>query len=270
MNVRTFFNHLWQQSLALCPEVGKVDAVLLDHGEQSIVNDHIAFRTLSGSNTGLGTLLPLLENMGYQPKGQYRFETKKLNAIHLEHPDHHPKIFISELCLDEFSKSFQALLGPVVAALSAMPFNDPSIFYSGRQWSINWETYDQLIAQSEYAGWFYAFGYIANHFTVSINDLQTFQSLETVNDYLESKAFELNAVNGKIKGSEELYLKQSATLAFHTSVEGLSQNKTLTRTIPGIFREMAERFPLPSGELFQGFVEGNADSIFESTHLRKT
>ena len=37
-------------------------------------------------------------------------------------------------------------------------------------------------------------------------------------------------------------------------------------TIPGSYYEFAKRYALPSGLMFQGFIEGSADKIFESTN----
>ena len=37
--------------------------------------------------------------------------------------------------------------------------------------------------------------------------------------------------------------------------------------VPSCYYEFARRYPLPSGELFQGFVPASADKIFESTDV---
>jgi hypothetical protein len=271
MEIDTFFEQLWSQSCDLCPEVAKIDELLIGHGENKIINDHVAFRTLSGKKTGLAALTPALTAMGYTVKARYRFEEKKLNAVHLEHIDlgiQAPKIFISELCLDELPPTVAAALEPVLTAIPSALIGTDKLFSAGRQWPVNWKTHKALAEISEYAGWFYAFGYIANHFTVSINHLETFKSIESVNAFLEQAGITLNSSGGKIKGSEAVHLKQSATLAFNTTVTGEQDGEPQPRQIPGIFREMAQRFVLPSGERFEGFVEGNANTIFESTHQR--
>jgi hypothetical protein len=41
-----------------------------------------------------------------------------------------------------------------------------------------------------------------------------------------------------------------------------------TCTIPSCFYEFAKRHQTDSGDIFPGFIEGNADKIFESTHAR--
>lgn len=271
MTVDTFFAKLWSQSCDLCPDVATIDKLLQEAGEQQIINDHVAFRTLAGPKTGLSALTPALTAMGYAVKGHYRFEEKKLNALHLEHETRGataPKIFISELCIDELSPAAQKALSAVVEAIPQAQIGTTDLFSSGRHWPIDWHTHQLLAEESEYAGWFYAFGYIANHFTVSINHLQKYQTIEALNDFLEASDIALNNSGGKIKGDERVYLKQSATLAFKTQVTGELDGQEETRAIPGIFREMAQRFNDDTGNLFQGFVEGNANTIFESTNQR--
>ena len=39
--------------------------------------------------------------------------------------------------------------------------------------------------------------------------------------------------------------------------------------IPSCYYEFARRYPLPSGEVFQGFVPESADTIFESTDVTR-
>jgi hypothetical protein len=42
-----------------------------------------------------------------------------------------------------------------------------------------------------------------------------------------------------------------------------------THRVPSCYYEFARRHPLPSGELFQGFVPASADKIFHSTDARR-
>ena len=39
--------------------------------------------------------------------------------------------------------------------------------------------------------------------------------------------------------------------------------------VPSCYYEFARRYPLPSGELFQGFVPTSANKLFESTDVRR-
>jgi hypothetical protein len=107
-----------------------------------------------------------------------------------------------------------------------------------------------------------AIGYRPNHFTVFINQLKKYSDIQTLNDFLKSEGFRLNASGGEIKGSPEVLLEQSSTLANRIEVEFTDGKKE----IPSCYFEFAKRYPLASGELYQGFVATSADKIFESTN----
>ena len=121
-----------------------------------------------------------------------------------------------------------------------------------------------LLEESEYAAWMYIYGFRANHFTINVNALKDFDSLQELNTYLENKGWKLNASGGKIKGTPEQLLEQSSTLADLYSInfeEG-------TIEIPSCYYEFALRYPLSNGELYQGFIASSADKIFESTDVK--
>ena len=122
------------------------------------------------------------------------------------------------------------------------------------------------MAESEYAAWLAAWGYRANHFTVSINALPGFDNLEQVNQVLHQRGFALNINGGEIKGGPEVYLAQSATLADEAEVAFLDG----THLLPSCFYEFAQRYLQPNGELYRGFVEASADKIFHSTDSKGT
>ena len=106
---------------------------------------------------------------------------------------------------------------------------------------------------------------MANHFTVKVNDLgESLNDLNKVNDFIENAGYDINATGGKIKGTPEVYLEQSSTLADKRDVEF----KDGSLTLPTCFYEFALRHNLPSGEEFSGFIADNADKIFSSTNAR--
>jgi len=106
---------------------------------------------------------------------------------------------------------------------------------------------------------------MANHFTVLVNALGTFDDLGQLNRFLVENGFELNTSDGEIKGSPQVYLEQSSTLADRVQV----QFSDGAESIPACYYEFARRYPLPNGELFSGFVAKSADKIFESTDRRR-
>jgi hypothetical protein len=62
----------------------------------------VAFRTFNDHRVNIDVLAKPFIEAGYEPRGVYIFETKKLKARHYELPES-PRVFISELLLEEFS-----------------------------------------------------------------------------------------------------------------------------------------------------------------------
>ena len=58
-----------------------------------------------------------------------------------------------------------------------------------------------------------------NHFTISINDCDTFENLEQVNSFLKENGYRVNDSGGEIKGSVEQGLEQSSIMAENVLVE---------------------------------------------------
>jgi hypothetical protein len=256
------FNYLWQDyTTRLCPSAHKIHH-LLQEGDV-LKNDHIAMRTFNLEPLGLKTLAKSFEKLGYQACGDYQFKAKKLNAKHYEHPDEQlPKVFISELLVDELSVSAQKIIASLVDQVDQRYFSEPDFLYSGRPWSLSVEQYNALNEESEYAGWVAAHGYGANHFTVSVNQLGRFKDVAMVNEYLKQHGFKMNQVGGEVKGSAKEMLEQSSTMADVVTVELIETELYL----PGGFYEFAKRYPQQNGTLFRGFVEASANKIFESTN----
>ncbi|MEK9670190.1 MAG: DUF1338 family protein, partial [Gammaproteobacteria bacterium] len=105
----------------------------------------------------------------------------------------------------------------------------------------------------------------ANHFTVSINALNTLKSIEDVAELLIKNQYQLNEVGGRIKGTPADLLVQASTIADQILFEF---SDGVVSEIPSCFYEFAHRFTGSNGELFQGFVPDNANAIFESTDRR--
>ena len=54
---------------------------------ESVINDHVAFRTFDHPSINVDVLGAHFTRLGYEAKGEYNFEKKKLFAKHFEHPD---------------------------------------------------------------------------------------------------------------------------------------------------------------------------------------
>ena len=264
-NVNTLFENLWQNYLAVTPSAVKVHELLGSTQKDDILNDHIALRTFNHEKIGLEKLAAHFLAIGYKECGEYHFEAKKLYAKHYEHPDTtQPKVFISELLVEKCSPELQAIVNDMVEGIDESAVTAENFLYSGTHWQVSSDTYKKLLEESEYAAWMSAWGYRANHFTVSINELAQFDNIEAVNTALKDAGFALNTSGGEVKGSPEVLLEQSSTLADDFAV----QFNDTKMSVPSCFYEFALRYNKPDGELYTGFVAASADKIFESTNAR--
>jgi hypothetical protein len=265
-DVRPLLARLWDDYAAINPQAKAIHK-LLGHQGETVVNDHIALRTFDDPRVNLDTLARAFVAGGHKSPsgGEYTFPDKKLFARHFEHADASlPKVFISELRLRDFSPELNAI---VKRLLDQMPRTLPGaddFAVAGRPWKISFSDYETLRKESEYAAWMSAFGFRANHFTVLVNALKNFPTLQDLNTFLKSHGFALNTSGGEIKGSPVELLEQSSTLADKTTVDFTDA----PRTIPACYYEFARRYPTRDGRLFTGFVAQSADKIFESTNKR--
>lgn len=265
-NIDTLFANLWQDYVAITPSAKKVHELLGETvGQVELINDHVAFRTFNIDKINLEKLSQHFLALGYEEKGQYNFEKKKLKAKHFEHADTtKPKVFISELLVEAFSADVQTIIRDMVANISENAAVQNDFLYSGTHWQVSSDDYETLLAASEYAAWMAAWGFRANHFTVSVNHLPHFQVLADVNAQLKNAGFVLNTSGGEIKGGPEVHLAQSSTMADQIEVQFTDTKKH----VPSCFYEFAQRYTLPDGQLYQGFVAASADKIFESTNAK--
>lgn len=261
MKVAELLDALWRDYVATTPQAERIQRLLAERGEV-VRNDHVALRTYNLPGIGVADLARPFEALGWQLQDdRYRFEDKKLVARYWRHPDPTlPKVFISELCVEELSAGgsqiIHGLVRQIPAGFQLMP-------WAGRPWQARRAEYETLLIESEYAAWVAAFGFRVNHFTVAVNALTTFPDLPSLNAFLVDHGFAMNQAGGVIKGTPAQRLEQSSTLADSINVELGGE----TVRIPSCYYEFARRYPLPGGELFQGFVPASADKIFESTNV---
>ena len=264
MDHQEIFERLWVDYIRDNNQVGPIYELFTSMGE-TVINDHVAFRTFDDPRVNIDQLAkPFLES-GYQFGGDYEFTQKKLLAKHYEHPNDPtaPKVFISELKTSEFSDQLQAVVKRILD--QGLEGSNKPLIFSGRPWQpIYHEEYQSLLLESEYAAWLYAFGYRANHFTVLINALDHFHEVQEVNELLLSHQFNLNTSGGLIKGTPADFLEQSSTLASKVAVDFVEG----TFEIPCCYYEFAKRYLDSKGQLYSGFVVGSADKIFESTDVK--
>ena len=178
-SIQDIFNTLWKQYIAINPQADRIHGLLSQRGE-TVINDHIALRTFNTSKLGLIKIANAFLDRGYKVKAEYEFVQKKLDAIHLEHSEdaNLPKVFISELKTELFSDNLQSIVEKIDSQIEHAQVVQDLFVASGRTWDLTFEDYIQLLRESEYAAWTAAFGYRANHFTVSLNHLTTFFNLQ--------------------------------------------------------------------------------------------
>lgn len=274
MDSTQFFTQLWQDFVTLAPQAAAIREKLISQGEP-VLNDHVAFRTYNIAPINIERLEPLLFSMGYQRLDSYQFNNKHLNAWSYIDPQtsdslQKPLIFFSELQVEALSTTAQSIIKRLVNelpcddALIQQNSDAPPIFCQGRLWSaISYKEYQLLSSESEYAAWVAVHGFHANHFTINVNHLTHYHTIHDILNWVERENFSINTAGGRVKGNPQLLLEQGATMADQVAVTFSCGYST---TIPGCFYEFALRYPDPSGKLYMGFVEGNADKIFESTH----
>jgi Domain of unknown function (DUF1338) len=260
-NLATILAKLWQDYSTLNPQAGKIHTLLTGRGE-IFDNDHIAFRTLAHPGIDISSMGAPFLALGYRLVGKYDFPEKKLDAVHFEHTvPGIPKIFISQLRIQELSQGARSILLGLINQIPPSFLATSDWYMRGRPWDLDFITYEALERESDYAAWLAAFGFRPNHFTVLTNHLKTFSDLPALNQFLQAHGFELNSSGGEIKGNRDVYLEQSSTLANQVEV----QFREGRHIIPGCYYEFARRYPLADGKLFQGFIAASANRIFEST-----
>lgn len=267
MNLEYIFNRLWNDYSKSNPSAEKIFNLFVSEGEK-VINDHIAFRTIDHPLVNIDVIARLFVRNGYVAKGEYLFENKHLLARHFELPgdESAPRVFISQLKTNELSMFVKNFFTELVNKTPQCRFQSDNLIFAGSLFEpLSYEVYKRLLDESEYAAWFYVFGFRANHFTVSVNGLKKYNDIYKVNDLLKRNGFLLNNSGGEVKGTREELLQQSSTMADIVKVkftEGVYE-------IPSCYYEFAQRFEGADGKTYSGFIAKSADKIFESTNFYK-
>jgi hypothetical protein len=282
-----------QRYMERVPDVKAIIQAMLHEGiianPEAIENDHIAFRTMGVPQLGIQSLEKIFLHYGYTKKDAYRFSEKKLDAFWYAPPaPQYPRIFISELRVQDLSPRAQEIILSYTAEVKADPVNALNLddaaavdaFLHSGLWRLpTLDDYRLLAEESEYAAWVIYNRYYLNHFTISVHNLPPgYNTIREFNAFLEGKGFTLNNAGGKIKVSPDGALLQSATVA-NMITAAFADHETCR--IAGSYVEFAERKVLPQYAHLpaaaikrehrrDGFEAGNADKIFESTYRSQT
>ncbi|MEL6123700.1 MAG: DUF1338 domain-containing protein [Bacteroidota bacterium] len=286
-----FLTRLMDTYKARVPAVEQITTAMVDQGLinhiDDIENDHIAFRTMGVPHLGIKSLEKIFLAHGYQRRDHMYFAHKKLNAFWYSPPvDRFPRIFISELIVDEMPEFAREIIfqytsqvsGDPVKSLDLQDVDQIAEFLHGPLWTLPTLPHYKMLSEiSEYAAWVIYNRYYLNHYTISVHNLPFgYNTMDQFVDFVKSLGIELNQSGGEIKVSADGLLRQSSTmagLAEATFADGESIS------VPTSYVEFAERRIKPEFAHLEGtdisrthrrdgFEVGNADKIFESTYTK--
>ena len=158
---------LMERYRAHVPDVPRIVAALAREGaiqgEDGIENDHIAFRTLGVRPLGIASLEQVFLHYGYERRDRYDFPQKKVNAFWYSPPSaRFPRIFISELRVDELSPEAARIIRSYTGGVTADPVGSLDLddaaqvvaFLHAPLWRTpTWADYTRLRDESEFAAW---------------------------------------------------------------------------------------------------------------------
>ncbi|MBW4615848.1 MAG: DUF1338 domain-containing protein [Desmonostoc vinosum HA7617-LM4] len=270
----------------------------------TVANDHIAFRSLRllvdnpqrKFNLGIDYLGQLAEALGYVVAGEYTFAANHLYARHYHHPQQEefdlPKLFISELIVDELPANIAQLIYQTVSSLEhrlisplslISPTEDnPQIVAQQLQkiFTRPWQPPGRSVVEevnqvSQYGAWVLLHGYAVNHFTGYVNRQNTakYPDIDTTANGLANLGVPMKA---EIEGNIAYGLRQTATQAVTEMVTVLRDRSNTEIQIPWTYAyyEIAQRYLVevePGKQvLFDAFLGNNAQQLFEMTRLSKS
>ncbi|MEH2195057.1 MAG: DUF1338 domain-containing protein [Nostoc sp.] len=268
----------------------------------TVANDHIAFRSLrllvdspqGEVNLGIDHLAQLAEALGYVAAGEYNFSQTHLYARHYHHPQQEefnlPKLFISELIVDELPTNIAQLISKTVSAIPeklTLPLTllqkDANIETIAKQlqqvFNRPWlppqrSVVEEVNQVTQYGAWVLLHGYAVNHFTGYVNRQNSaeYPDIDTTANGLTNLGVPMKA---EIEGNIACGLRQTATQAVTEMVTVLDDNSDAEIQIPWTYAyyEIAQRYlvEVESGKqvLFDAFLGSNAQQLFEMTRLAK-
>jgi hypothetical protein len=264
----------------------------------TVANDHIAFRSLrllvdspqGQVNLGIDYLAQLDEALVYVATGEYNFALTHLYARHYRHPQQEefnlPKLFISELIVDELPTNIAQLISKTVSSIpNKLTSPLTSISHDGnletiakqlqqvftRPWQPPLHSIVEEVNQvTQYGAWVLLHGYAVNHFTGYVNRQNTpeYPDIDTTIRGLANLGVPMKA---EIEGNVACGLRQTATQAVTEMVTVLDDNSGAEIQIPWTYAyyEIAQRYPveveLGKQVLFDAFLGSNAQQLFEMT-----
>ncbi|MEH2213891.1 DUF1338 domain-containing protein [Nostoc sp.] len=292
---------LWQEYSARVNHARTYQQMITAAGG-TVANDHIAFRSLrllvdtpqGKLNLGIDYLGQLAEALGYVAAGEYTFAQTHLYARHYRHSQQEefnlPKLFISELIVDELPDNIAQLISKTVSSIPdkltstlTLLQKDADLETIAKQlqqvFTRPWQPPHRLIVEevnqvTQYGAWVLLHGYAVNHFTGYVNGQNTpeYPDIDTTANALAKLGVPMKA---EIEGNVACGLRQTATQAVTEMVTVLDDNSGVEIQIPWTYAyyEIAQRYLIdvePGKQiLFDAFLGSNAQQLFEMTRLSK-
>ncbi|MBE9208586.1 DUF1338 domain-containing protein [Nostoc sp. LEGE 06077] len=289
---------LWQEYKARVNYAQIYQNMIISAGG-TVANDHIAFRSLrlvvdspqGEINLGINHLAQIAEALGYEPAGEYTFAATHLYARHYRHPQQAefdlPKLFISELIVDELPENIAQLIYQTVSAIPNESISALTLVLPDgnnlasttqqlkqtftRPWQIpRRSVVEEVNKITQYGAWVLLHGYAVNHFTGYINRQNTtaYPDIDTTAEALANLGVPMKA---EIEGDVTCGLRQTATQAVTEMVSVVDDSSHAEIQIPWTYAyyELAQRYLIETEpgkpQLFDAFLGKNAQQLFEMT-----
>lgn len=302
--LRHLLKNLWQEYQQRVSYAQVYQQMILEAGGE-VANDHIAFRSLRHSiqhsqetiHLGIDYLGKLFEAFGYEVAGELAFSEQQLFARYYQHPEQEnfglPKLFISELVLDNFPENISKEIIKTVEKNLEISLSPLELLQAEINRGIDTETIALTLQKlftrpwhpptksvvesvnqvSQYGAWTLLHGYAVNHFTGYINRHHTSQypDIETTAEALAKRGVPMKA---EIEGSRGSGLRQTSTQAVIEKVPVWDEKNHQIIHIPWTYAyyEIAERnqIEITPGNwvLFAGFLDSQAKNLFKMTQLQ--
>jgi hypothetical protein len=274
LKAEQLFSKLWGAHTKITPSAVKMRDLFKEKKHDNLKIDHISFRSVGYKETGLNRFENVFKKYDYEVKGEYKFSDKRMDAIHLEPKDGDsklPKVCVSQFNIDEspgwVQENILSCLG------SCTNYNPNALLEWGAPWDKSFSQYQKISNYSEYVGWFYAHGFVPDHFSISVNSLNKFHGIYDVNYFIQDNGFDLNLDDGSVKRDKAGRLYQSSTLADIVPVVFDDPNHLHGKVeydIPGGFTELAQRGFEKNSKFFHGFISESCEKLMTSTHRDKS
>lgn len=296
---RELLNRLWEQYIKRVSYADKYREMVTERGG-NVVNDHIALRTFNTHTgeqpEGIRAIKHILTCLGYKPAANYKFEKKRLTAVHFEYPEgEFPKIFVSQLEVNLLPDWAQKAINKTVSDTPYILSNNSIelltklrdegelpkeaaellvtdlVHYFRRPWKVpQKEDVLKLNDVSQYAAWVLLHGNSVNHFTAFINyqNVAEWPDLETTCKALEAAGVPMKE---NIEGQKGSKLQQSATQAVKEGVEVKGEYGVEKIRWTYAYYELAQRSTVNENgqqKLFSGFLGEQAIHLFDMTRTR--